>query len=134
MRRDSNYCGENSRWGSTTGYFLHISHDAELEAKNLLYEKFKIKLSLDKYNKVEFNSLPAVMSIDSMIILPFTAKINSHICFQAKKSEQYLATTFKDLLTDVYNNSVYPKEQLPKHSSICVHVVRALHEGGIFKS
>lgn len=134
MRKDTDYYSGNNQWDGTIEYFLNMVHDSGYAAIDLLYDRFKIKTSLGKNSKVELNSWPPVLSLNERFIIPFTAKINSHMSFQAKKSEQYHAIKFEDLLADVFRNSVYPQAgKFPKHSLTCVHVVRALHEGGVFK-
>ena len=78
--------------------------------------------------------MQTIDSLQDRQVLPFIAKIHSHMSFLAKEREQYQALRFEDLLDDVFKNTEYPtKGRFPKHTLTCMHVVKILHEEGIFE-
>jgi len=125
----------STQWSGTVERFLGTAMDPGVEANRCLYNEFKVRPSLDDNGSVTMGRLQPIQSLTGKYIIPFVARVKTHLNFQALTTEQFQAGRFDDILDDILSSSIYPKEgQFPRHTPTFIHVARALHERRIFWS
>jgi len=130
LQRDmGKHARSSTQWSGSVERFLGTSMDPGVEANRVLYNQFKVRPSIHDTGPVTMTRLPPVQSLTGKYIIPFIARVKTHLNFQALTTEQFQAGRFDDVLDDILSNSIYPKQgQFPRHTPTFIHVARALHE------
>lgn len=135
LKRDKGTLSRTWQWSVTEEQYLGTAQDGAVEANKILLNNYKLSPSLNLVNgSVDLERIAPVQSLTGKFVLPFVAKVNHHISFQAKMAEQFRAVRFDDLLDEIMANSIYPKAgDFPLHTPVAIHTARACHERRIFE-
>lgn len=135
LLKRNNHVGMHSTslWSMTEERFLSNEDDCSAKVEYILSDNYKIctkkPQNFPSSTVYSVMYIPQIYDVPGRIVLPVVVKTKEQLNFTASPTYSFRAIRFKDLLREIFKNSIYAMSSI--HTSTCIHVAKECQEKGV---
>lgn len=122
----------DAQWCVTIERYIKATESPLDCVNDILWNLFGIDPITYSDNFAEITRYPPTKGIHDRNIIIYIMRLKSSIAFQAKPSDQFVATPWSALLKDIMEKSIYIGRGEAKHTPNAIIISRELHIKEIF--